>query len=395
MQHSADDPADLALHRSRYANFPEFDLALRTLEARRKLRAKLPSWVDIPSLRFPYPLAAEQCSSEETAAYKASILASGARVADLTGGMGADAAAFAALGGEVLYNDMRPDLVEAARHNFAELGIGNVRFSCAEVSPGSIGSILGEFKAGVVFLDPARRDSAGGKVFRIADCSPDVTALLPELFLHVRFVLLKLSPMLDISLGAKELGSCVKEVHCVGAGGECKELLFLLDREYSGDYSITVYENGKRFCFNPLEEIAAVASYGCNSGPMLFAPGKALLKSGCFKLLSQRFNLRKAGVNTHLYLADVAVVDLAPFGKWFRIEETAALDKRGIRDFGTRYPGADVTARGVHFTSEELKKRLASYGGKVTEPAGMHIFAVHDDGSGKNLMIAAIPAKQD
>jgi len=391
LQHSADDPARLALSRDRFRDFPEFDLALNTLEARRKLRGKLPLWLEMPSLRFPYPLAAEQCSSEETAAYKAGLMPC-SDIADLTGGIGADCAAFAALGGKVLYNDMRPELVEAARHNFAELGIRNVRLSCAEVKPGGIDAILGDFKADAVFLDPARRDSAGGKVFRIADCSPDVTALLPELFARVRFVMVKLSPMLDISLGAAELGASVREVHCVGAGGECKELLFLLDREFSGNYEIVVYEGGNRFCFNPLEEASAVAVQcsECAPGSWLFAPGKALLKSGCFKLLSRRFGIPKIGVNSHLYLADEPVRELWALGKWFRILEVVPLDKRGIRDIGTRYRGADVTARGVHITSEELKKRLDSASGSgATEGGAVHIFAVHHDLGGKNLLLAA------
>ena len=399
LQHSADDPAGLALSRDRFRDFPEFDLALCTLEARRKLRGKLPSWLEVPSLHFPYTLAAEQCSSEETAAYKAMLLTSPGdmhsslcSIADLTGGLGVDSWAFAKAGLEVLYNDMRPELVEAARHNFAELGIRNVRFSCAEVKSGSIDTILGDFKADAVFLDPARRDSAGGKVFRIADCSPDVTALLPELFSHVRFVLVKLSPMLDISLGAAELGRCVREVHCVGAAGECKELLFLLDREHDGDYGITVYEDGGRFSFNPSDEAGSVACYSpsCEAGSWLFAPGKALLKSGCFKLISQRFGLAKVGVNAHFYLADDTLAELGPLGKWFRVLEAVPLDKRGIRDIGRRYPGADVTARGVHISSEELKKRLGSASGSGSAAGGaVHVFAVHHDSSGKNLLIVA------
>ncbi|MBO4434554.1 MAG: hypothetical protein J5769_03765 [Bacteroidales bacterium] len=383
LQHLSDDPATLALSRSRYADFPEFPLALSTLEARRKLSGKVPEWLSNPSLRFPYPLGAEQCSSSETAQYKSALVPNG-RLADLTGGLGVDSWAFAKAGFNVLYNDMRPELVEAARHNFAELGLGNVRFSCAEIAPGCIGAVLGDFQADAFFLDPARRDSSGGKVFRIADCSPDVTALLPELFTKARFVLLKLSPMLDISQGAHDLGPNVKEIHVVGSDGECKELLFLLDREHKGDYTITVYDNGTTLSFSPADERDAVAITGESQG-YLFSPGKALLKAGCFKLISQRFHLAKPGVNTHLYFAQEPVPELTPFGKWFRILEVAAMDKRGINAIGTKYPKADVTARGVPITSEALKKRLGVQSGST----GVHIFAAHDDTADKNLLIAA------
>ena len=473
LQHQADDPATLALSRPKYADFPEFSLALSTLEARRKLRGKVPEWLDLPSLHFPYPLGAEQCSSSETAKYKAMqiweevypqcesqgairrpgrsvtfvskswkgleagrglgagpqyISEGGHRfqrahllpdeicIADLTGGLGVDCWAFAKAGFKVMYNDMRKELVEAARHNFAELGVDGIEFRCAEVKPGGIDGILGSFKADAFFLDPARRDSSGGKVFRIADCSPDVSALLPELFRHARFVLIKLSPMLDITQGARDLGDTVKEIHVVGADGECKELLYLLDREHNGEYSITVYDNGSTLTFQPAEERDATAHMG--SGPKtgvngpevgkyqgfrpenpakragdkpgepqgyLFEPGKALLKAGCFKLISQRFKIAKAGINTHLYFAKEPLQELSPFGKWFRILETCHLDKRGIRAIGTKYPQADVTARGVPLTSDELKKRLGVQSGS----SGVHIFAAHSDIKGENLLIVS------
>lgn len=419
LAHSADDPAALALSRGRCSAFPEFSLALSTLEARRKLRGKVPQWLEHPSLRFPLPLSAEQCSSTETALYKAHILASlfreercylkpslrdpsqkrplplcispcspprghialraaaegghgfqiaplfpaGINLADLTGGLGVDAWAFATAGATVLYNDMKPELEEAARHNFAELGV-DVECRCEELKQGAVSAILDGFKPDAFFLDPARRSATGGKVFRISDCSPDVTALLPELFAAARYVLVKLSPMLDITLGARELGPCVREVHVVGSGGECKEILFLLDSDHSGDYTVTVYDSGHTLSFTPSEEHSAIPLLTqpseARGETYLFEPGKALLKAGCFKLLSQRYGIQKAGVNTHLYFSDTHLENLSPFGKWFRILETAPLDKRSIKSFGERYPGADVTARDVHMTSEELLKRLRS-----------------------------------
>ena len=374
LAHDADDPAALALARGRYADCPWFGLALRTLEARRKMRGKLPEWLAVPSLHFPLPLSAEQCSSSETAGYKAAMLlewSPGQRsIADLTGGLGVDAWAFAKAGAKVLYNDMKLELVEAARWNFGELGVEGLEFRCGEVKPGAVGEILGDFRPDAFFLDPARRDAAGGKVFRIADCSPDITALLPELFRYARYVLVKLSPMLDITLGARELGASVKEIHVVGSGGECKELLFLLDREFEGEYSVTVYDGGSTFCFSPVMEREAVPVYN-DYGAWLFEPGKALMKAGCYKLLSEQFGLGKIGVNTHLYTASEPVEDLKPFGKWFRIMECAPLDKRSIKDFGSRYPYADVTARDVHMSSEELRKRLGCNSG-----GNVHIFAL-------------------
>ena len=254
--HDGDDIASLALQRGRFsADVPDWDLALSTLQARRKLRGKLPSWYAVPSLHYPLPLSAEQCSSEETALYKASIICNQAddkrsrccvpktvpptaheweghipeRIADLTGGLGVDAWAFSRVCEKVLYNEMKPELVAAAEHNFKELGVENVEISNRVIEKGKVKDILGDFKADVIFLDPARRDDVGRKVFMLEDCSPNVLELLPELYDACPKIMLKLSPMADITAVCRQLAG-VKEVHVVEADGECKELLLLLEK---------------------------------------------------------------------------------------------------------------------------------------------------------------------
>lgn len=80
LQHEGDDLPRLALSRSRYgAGVPDWDLALTTLEVRGKLRSKVPQWYAVPSLHYPLKLSAEQCSSAETARYKASVALSAVR----------------------------------------------------------------------------------------------------------------------------------------------------------------------------------------------------------------------------------------------------------------------------------------------------------------------------
>ena len=245
LAHEGEDPAALALARDRYASEVEdFDLALNTLEVRRKLRVKVPQWYAVPQLRFPFRLSGEQCSSAETARYKASValraLTREKTVADLTGGLGVDSWAFAQVASAVLYNEMRPELAAAASANFKALGLTNVRVSCAELRLGGLREILDGFTPDVIFLDPARRAADGRKVFRLEDCEPDVLQLLPELLAAAPRVLLKLSPMADITLVCKQLGY-VREVHVVAADGECKELLLLLERGYSGAFRLFVW----------------------------------------------------------------------------------------------------------------------------------------------------------
>ncbi len=376
--HEGDDLGKLALARERYvAEVEDFDLALTTLEVRRKLREKVPQWYAVPSLRFPLRVSGEQCSSTETARYKAAVAAAAAKgcLADLTGGLGVDSWAFAQVFDRVLYNEMRPELADAARYNFAALGLGNVTVSCAELAAGKLPLILGSFHPDILFLDPARRGSDGRKVFRLEDCQPDVLQLLPELLSACPLVLLKLSPMADISLVCKQL-CCVKAVHVVGAEGECKELLLLLERDYAGPYTLTVYSNG------------AVAEISAPSGEppaqvspaWLFEPGKALLKAGAFTWPC-RFGLQKLGRHTHVYVGAEPVEALKPFGKWYLILEVTPLNNRSIKELGKKYTRAEVTARNLPLTSEQLRAKLGvKSGGEV------HIFGLHADAHAGNLL---------
>ncbi|MBR1678897.1 MAG: hypothetical protein IJ701_05535, partial [Bacteroidales bacterium] len=374
LQHDDDDPSRLLLARDRYPDI-DMDLAVTTLEVRSRLRTKVPEWYAVPSLVYPSRLSGEQCSSSETARYKASLLAkirlegepSNLKVADLTGGMGVDCWAFAQVASEVLYNEVQEKLVKAAALNFRKLGMKNVRIGNGLVESGKVREVLDGFDPDVIFLDPARRAEDGRKVFLIEECQPDVLGLLPELFRASRHLLLKLSPMADITMACRRLGERVKEVHVVAAGGECKELLFLLDREWSGPISLFVAESGAVMEV-PFGEDAGggVRPVLPEAGALLFEPGKALLKAGAFNLPCVRFGLTKLGQHTHLYAGVSVPEELRPFGKVFEILEILPLNNRSMREIGKRFPKAEVTARNIPMTSELLRRKTGcSSGGDI------------------------------
>ncbi len=399
--HDGDDLGKLALARERYvAEVEDFDLALTTLEVRRKLRDKVPQWHAVPGLRYPFRISGEQCSSSETARYKAAVargavLGRNARLADLTGGLGVDSWAFAQVFDRVLYNEMRPELCDAVRRNFAELGLGNVTVSCAELVAGRLPVILGSFRPDILFLDPARRASDGRKVFRLEDCQPDVLQLLPELLAACPLVLLKLSPMADITLVCKQLG-CVKAVHVVAAEGECKELLVLLERGYAGPHTLTLYSSGAvveipdSFGVSP-DQVGAyvmpdpgrlvMPAPDRASPAWLFDPGKALLKAGAFTWPC-RFGLQKLGQHTHAYVSAGPVEALKPFGKWYPILEVATLNNRSIREIGKKYPRAEVTSRNLPLSSDQLRAKLG-----VRSGGSVHLFGLHADHPSANLLV--------
>lgn len=411
------------------AEFEAKSLAVNTIEGRKRLRKKLPEWVACTGLVYPSSLCTEQCSSSDTARYKASIVqrifneyvgsaasacsatenkmvtehaevttgtGKAGKVADLTGGLGVDSWAFSEVAGEVLYNEMNPELAAAARHNFKALGVTNIFIKNREATTDSLKEILGDFGPDVIFLDPARRDSAGKKVFLLEDCSPDVLKMLPELLGISRFVFLKLSPMADISMAVERLdrtyeaflqsasgqgwnGQWVREIHVVASGGECKELLILLDREHEGGYSLTCREDGKTLTFTPEEIADAKATYQDSTfARIIFEPGKSLTKAGVFNVVCERFGLVKLARFTHLYTIgeplsetelEERIKQFKDFGKVYFVKEVLPLNKASMKDVGKRYPHSEVSAKNIPMSSDELRARL-----KVKSGDDAHIF---------------------
>lgn len=392
---------------------------IATLAVRKKLKDKVPQWFAEPSLVYPKPLAGEQCSSSATAFYKASLLQELAasagkdslRVADLTGGLGVDAWAFSQVATEVLYNEMDADLADAARHNFAALGRSNIRVSCAEITADSLSAVLGNFAPDVIFLDPARRSASGQKVFRLADCSPDLIALKDSLLRLCPTVLVKVSPMADIAQLGRELGDCLQAVHVVAVGDECKELLLLLQRPGDpvrlavriGRYAVQLPAawSGSRMLRGAFFQVLCDGEHPAGgqrelryladeaelkAARWLFVPGPALTKAGAFNLPCQQFGLTKLGRSTHLYccapdnpaanchLDAEREAALSRWGKVYEIEAVVPFDKAGMREVALRCPQADVTARNFPLTSEALRKKLG-----VKEGSGIHLFGARAD----------------
>jgi 16S rRNA G966 N2-methylase RsmD len=393
--HEKDDTARLLLGRSKWPEV-DIDLAVNTIECRRNLKFKLPRWYANPGIVYPTRLSAEQCSSEATASYKANLckrILSGKNgvIADLTGGLGVDTAAFANISETVIYNEMDSRLCEAAEHNFKCLGIDNVEIRNEIATKGNIEKIIGKGnRPDIIFLDPARRAKDGKKVFLLEDCSPNILEMEDELLAISPNVVAKLSPMADISMAVNRLGTRVREVHILAENDECKELLIWLDRDWKGGYEIIAFNSGQSISFSVSEENSEKPVFPENepslltsSGLYLFEPGKALLKAGAFNLLC-RYGLTKLGRFTHLFLG-MNPGTLKGQCKVFPIKEIHPLNNRNIKEFGKKYGKGEVTAKNIPLSSEGLRKKMGlASGGEV------HIFGVHIDfneGQGNYLII--------
>ena len=372
---------------------PAFSDILRSMDeaARRKLEAKIPSWRAF-QIEVPATLNFQQCSGESAARYKASLVAEGARVADLTGGLGVDSWAFSQRSSAVWYNERDAALAAAVERNFGALGVRNAEFHSYDVGLADEGWIgaLGAFRPDVIYLDPARRDSAGRKVFLLEECSPDVVALMPSLLSLSPVVMVKVSPMADITMLRRRLRPWISEIHVVGAEGECKELLCVCRAGVEQDgVRILLAEDG--FVFAPSDTAAMQPDLPPEDFASLIPPtpggagpsrsrghgrprspetGPAGTAAGATYLLFVPSGaMVKSGLGPGISLMDYDA-HLAHFGKFYEVLENLPFASSVIKTLGRRFPQADVTARGVPVSSEQLRARLR------TKPGGpVHIFA--------------------
>lgn len=355
--HLHDDVSELAL---KYRNAEvDLTLALRQIEARQLLRKKVPSWSDNDGLLFPARLSIEQCSSETTARYKASLLR-GVSFADLTGGLGVDCYFISQNFEHSDYVEMNPELCELAKQNLKTPIIHNESAESYLIHSSPIDCI---------FIDPARRDVHGRKVVCVADCTPNVVELQDLMFQKARRVMVKLSPMLDISQALKELKH-VKEIHIVAVENECKELLFIMEPAFDGKPIITCVNLETQqlsVSFQLEEERMASLQLAKEVGQYLYEPNAAVMKGGCFRLLTQLFGVQKLHRNSHLYTSYQLVPNFP--GRIFEVNDWAVYGKKS----NALLEGVDkasIAVRNFPMTVAEIRKKL-----KIGDGDQVYLFA--------------------
>lgn len=351
---------DLALQRNKYKHLSdaEWHWFLQQIEGRERTADKLPTFASIPDWWYPVRLSCEQCSSELTARYKASLLSPLAlgegkeeRFLDLTGGYGVDTYFLSEQFIHTDYVEQNEELCRIAAHNFAlsqKSKVERQKLSIAIHNTTAedflLSSPCGEAGWGLIFLDPARRDSHGSKVFRIEECTPNVVELLPTLLAHSKRLLIKLSPMLDLTQAVTSLSQVNWDIHIVAIKNEVKEVL-LLSGGTGQITTIDLAQKDQAFVFTREEE--QHCGLDIRDGKLanyLYEPNAAILKAGAYKLVAQRFGLHKLDVNTHLYTSRQFIENFP--GRVWRITE-----KQNLKQ-------ANVLTRNYPLTSEQLKKKL-------------------------------------
>lgn len=358
VEHQDEDTARLLLSAARY---PAIDMpaAVQQIEGLRTAREKWPGLLECEEFIYPPRLNREQSSSEATALYK---IRTGKwkekSVVDLTGGMGIDTLAFARVAGHVDYVERNADLCSLMEHNLRALSITNVTVHCAD----SLDWLAAQSPYfDLLFVDPARRDTRGRKVAAFEDCEPNILEYGKLLRSHSKHLMVKASPMIDLDLACRQLGT-VTEVHIVAVKGECKEVLFLCG-EPQGEPQITCLDlkdvkdpkDPKVFSFHRSEETSAEGSFYQTLGHYLYEPHAALMKGGPFKLLGQRLGLALLAPNTHLYTSDRLVEDFP--GRKFEVLKEVKLSSKEV---AVTIPDgkAHVVTRNYPVAAEALQRQL-------------------------------------
>ncbi|WP_428665102.1 class I SAM-dependent methyltransferase [Runella sp.] len=374
-QHITATPTALLL---KFGKEKEFLIA--QIEARQKARNKLPTWFAEPRLVFPPAVSVEQSSSETTARYKAEIMRQAAShtLIDATGGMGIDAFFFSNYFDSVTYIEQNEKLAERAHHNFEVLKANNITAICGD----SIAHLRQlKDKADWLYLDPARRTADQRRVVGLADCEPDITTHLPLLLEKAHRLLIKVSPLLDLTQTLREVPQ-ITTVYVVAVENECKELLLEIGISSSELLVKTInFKNdgsSQSFDFQWADEPTAAVSF---SNPLryVYEPNAAVLKAGAFKSLAAMYQVAKLAPHSHLYTSESLLPHFP--GRIFELIDVIKADTKALIPYLTNGK-ANLTIRNFPATADELRKKL-----KLKDGGDVYLLATTLSNGDKRLLV--------
>ena len=392
------DIRQLALQGSKDSEV-DLPLALRQIAGRQTARRKLPSWAALDGLLFPPHLNMEQCSSEQTARYKADICrrllethhdspfthheppvtlhpSPFTNLVDLTGGFGVDFSWMSKAFDEATYVERDSELFAISSHNF---GLVNFVNSVKTLNMDGIDYLHRLSHATVIFLDPARRDDKGARTYGIADCTPNVLEIKDELLQKSDFLILKLSPMLDWRKAISDLGEqYVHEVHIISVQNECKELLLVLSASQPAPpyalFTINLLSDGTSQQFQvPSPTSLHQSPVTLHQSPVtlhqyLYEPNASIMKAGCFQELAQHYSVQPLAPNSHLFVSEQPIADFP--GRSFQISAISSMNKKELKTVLSDIHSANITTRNFPLSVADLRKKL-----KLADGGNVYIFA--------------------
>ena len=344
----------------------DFDAAIRQIAGRQTARRKLPSWAALDGILYPPHLNMEQCSSEQTARYKAGICSSHPSpktLVDLTGGFGVDFAFMSEAFDEATYVERNSELFAISSANMKILA---PKAKCLNEDGLEVLHRLDHVS--MIFMDPARRDHHGARTYGISDCTPNVLEIKDELLQKADVVMLKLSPMHDWHKAISDLGEqYIKEVHIVSVQNECKELLIVMQQQPAEPPTVYCINDDSVFSYHPSSISSNHISHH-SSLIYLYEPNASIMKAGCFAEIEQAFEVSQLAPNSHLFASDQAIADFP--GRKFRVTAVTSMNKQELKQALKDIRQANIAVRNFPMSVADLRKRL-----KLSEGGNDYIFA--------------------
>lgn len=339
---------------------------IEQMEAKLRCEKKLPSWFNTPNIYYPNKLNIEQTSSETTAAYKVNLI-QGRTIIDITGGFGVDCFYFSKQFDVVTHCEIDKNLSEIVTHNYKQLQASNIK---TVNSDGLAYLETTQETFDWIYIDPSRRHDSKGKVFFLNDCLPNVPEHLELLFKRSKNILIKTSPLLDLSVGISELQN-VKTIHVVAVNNEVKELLWILEHGFNGSITIETVnlkkDTSEHFKFMLEEEKTLDSAY---SKPLtyLYEPNASIMKAGAFHSVTKQLNVFKLHQHSHLYTSE-CLVEFP--GRYFKIENIIPYNKKELKNLAITK--ANITTRNFPETVEQIRKKLG-----IKDGGDMYLFFTTD-----------------
>jgi len=317
--------------------------------SKKKCKTKLPTWFHTKNIYYPKKVNIEQTSSEITAKYKTNLI-SGNSIIDITGGFGVDCLAFSKKLNQVTHCEINEELSKIVKHNYQQLNIENI--NCIPIDGVHYLKTIKK-TYDWIYADPSRRNEEKGKVFLLKDCLPNIPLNLDLLFQFTDNILLKLSPILDISASINEL-KYIKEIHIIAIKNEVKELLFILQKGYQKTINIKTIniKNNYNEFFDAQINSNSKATFSLPK-KFLYEPNTAILKAGVFNDVSQQFKIDKLHNNSHLYTSNILIY--FP-GRRFIVKHILPYDRKQIKKVLPSLK-ANITTRNFPETVNKIRKR--------------------------------------
>lgn len=342
------DTAKLLFKGSPFSNVSIQELVTQII-SKKKSQTKLPNWFKTKNIYFPPKVNIEQTSSEITAKYKSSLI-SGESLIDITGGFGVDCYYFSKKIKEVTHCELNTKLSTIVNNNYQQLKINNIE----TVSGDGIDFIINSKKKyDWIYIDPSRRSEQNQKVFLLKDCLPNIPENLDLLFQKSSNLLIKNSPILDLSKTIEEL-KFVKEIHVIAINNDVKELLFLLEKNYTKKVLIKTinFNKNKEQCLD-FQLNSKNNSIYSEPKKYIYEPNSAILKSGGFHEISYQLKIEKLHQHSHLYTSN----ELIEFpGRRFYVNHVCNYNKKEILKHLIDKK-ANITTRNFPETVAQIRKK--------------------------------------